>query len=219
MPSRYPGVIVASYGRSGSTLLYRAVIEAMCAARFGKYRNFVAEESWTLGDKPLRSGLVYKTHDYPTVLAGRNDLRTLFVFGSARDAVLSVIEQEEKEGHAWIDEHLEHLKAQGPMADILERDILGIGSQLSAWAGFAESPVLCLRYEALWDAEERIREFTGLPVVLPPRRARSEKSVPEEVRASVERVYGPLDERIDQLPDVFQAAPSILAAIDPTCAG
>ena len=177
----------------------------MSQVRYGKFRNFVADTSWTLGEKPLRNGIVYKTHDYPDALKGRDDLRSLFVFGPASDAVLSVLEQEVTEGRDWIDLHLDHLKAPGRFEDLLAFDALGIGAQLDAWTTFSGSPVLCIRYEALWDAETQIREFTGLPVCLPERRPRSAKSVPEDVASKVARIYGPIDARLQALPDVFEA--------------
>lgn len=211
MPSQYPGVIVASYGRSGSTLLYRAAVDAMCEARFGKYRSFVAEHCWTLADNPLRTGIVYKTHDYPGALEGRDDLRTLFVFGSAIDSVLSVLEQDVARGREWIEEHLEHLKSKDPFEALLQRDILGIGAQLDAWTTFEGSPVLCVRYDALWEAEAAIQDFAQIPLTLPERRPRTEKDVAPDVRAAVESLYGPIDDRINALPDVFVAGAQVSA--------
>lgn len=215
MPTRHPGIVVASYGRSGSTLLHRALFEAMCAARFGARRNFVADERWTLAGRPLRRGVVYKTHDYPDALRGQAGIRSLFVFGPASEAVLSVLGQEAARGRGWVDQHLDHLKAPGAYADILEADVLGIGAQLAAWATFDGSPVLCIRYEALWDAAGRIRGFTGLPLRLPERQPRAEKAVPAEVAEAVARTYGPLDARLAALPDVFEAGPEMRALASP----
>lgn len=209
IPSDRPAIIQASYGRSGSTLVYNALAEAMSVARFGRKRSFVWDESWTLGEKALRRGMVYKTHDYPGALAGRDDLRTVFVFGTATDAALSVVMQEKERGRAWIDEHLDHLKAPGTFDDLLTYDSLGIGAQLEAWATFDQSPVLCLRYEALWDSVDTLRAFTGLPVELPERRERSQKTVPAETVSAVEAVYGPIDDRLARLPDVFRSGPEI----------
>lgn len=182
----------------------------MCHARFGKHRNFVAEHCWTLAGSQLQSGIVYKTHDYPDALEGRDDLRTLFVFGSARESVLSVMEQDVVRGRDWIHEHLDHLKrSDEPFEALLERDILGIEAQLEAWTRFEGSPVLCVRYDALWDAEDEIQAFTGIPLSLPERKPRTPKAVSADVREAVDRVYGPIDLRIDALPDVFRAGAQI----------
>lgn len=214
IPSKRPGIIQASYGRSGSTMLYHALGEAMSQVRFGRNCHFVLDESWTLGEKPLRGGIVYKTHDYPDALSGRDDLRTVFVFGAATEAALSVIAQEEKRGRAWIEEHLDHLKAPGSYDDILSSDSLGIASQLAAWTTFDKSPVLCLRYEGLWDNIDALQDFTGLPVVLPKRRDRSEKVVPKDDALAISRVYGPIDEMLNRLPDMFHAGPEIARILD-----
>ncbi len=207
VPSKRPGIIQASYGRSGSTMVYEALASAMSQARFRMHFHDVRDESWTLGEKPLRCGIVYKTHDYPDALAGRDDLRTVFVFGAATETALSVIDQEEKRGRDWIDRHLSNLKAPGRYEDILNADILGIGAQLDAWTTFDQSPVLCLRYDGLWDNLDRLRDFTDLPVELPERRARAEKSAPTEIASAIARVYGPIDARLARLPDAFVAGP------------
>jgi hypothetical protein len=222
LPSKHPALVVSSFGRSGSTLIYRALVAAMGQARFGKTRGFLADTSWTLGEKKLRRGMVYKTHDYPDALADQTDARAVFVFGSASDAALSVVEQHDREGRAWIDAHFENLKAEGTYEDLLTRDVLGFGAQLRRWSTFAGAPVLCLRYEALWDHQDRLAEFTGLPVELPPRRARSEKSVSADVGQAVARVYGPIDAAIAKLPDAFEAGPDMerhLAPLDKLWAG
>lgn len=215
MPTPHPAVLVASYGRSGSTLLFDALFGAMCEARFGRRENFAADERWTLAGKPLRRGVVYKTHDYPNALRGQENVRALFVFGRASEAVLSVLHRETLGGRGWIAEHLDHLKAPGPYESILEKDILGIAAQLEAWTTFDDAPVLCVRYEALWDAVPRIRAFTGLPVTLPARRARTEKAVSEDVARRVAETYGAIDARLSRLPDVFEAGPRMRSLLDP----
>ncbi len=216
IPCNRPGIIQASYGRSGSTMVYEALAAAMAEVRFGRFWRHVRDESWTLGEKPLRPGTVYKTHDYPAALAGRDDLRTVFVFGAATEAALSVIAQEKQEGRDWVDLHLRNLKAPGSYDEILNWDSLGIAAQLEAWTTFDQSPVLCLRYEGLWDNIEILRDFTGLPVVLPERRPRTEKSIPPDIAAAVERVYGSIDARLAKLPDAFEAGPAFasVSAVD-----
>ena len=209
IPSDRPGIIQASYGRSGSTMMYNALAEAMSQARFGRTRPFVWDESWTLGEKTLRKGIVYKTHDYPQAIAGRDDLRCVFVFGAATDAALSVIAQEDTRGRDWIDDHLDHLKAPGSYDDILTEDSLGIARQLEAWSTFDGAPVLCLRYEGLWDNLEAIRDFAEVPVTLPPRRPRAEKPASADVTDAIRAVYGPIDRMLDRLPDVFRAGPEM----------
>ncbi|MBT8474502.1 MAG: hypothetical protein HKO95_06020 [Rhodobacteraceae bacterium] len=203
-PSKRPGIIVASIGRSGSTLLYRSVAEAMSMARFSRIRGRVFDEAWDLADSTLLRGTVYKTHDHPAALAGRQDLRSLFVFGQPSDIARSVVNQRATHGDAWVAEHLAHMHADGPYEALFERDVLRLESQLDAWSTFTASPVLCVRYEALWDALDEIRAFTGLPVELPERRERESKLLGDEEEAALRSVYGALDARVAAMPDVFQ---------------
>lgn len=203
-PARRPGVVVASYGRSGSTLLHRAIGSAMCRRAPLRRREEVFDLSWTLADRPPRRGTVCKTHDFPGALAGRSDLRSIFVFGSPIDAVRSVVTQMDREGPEWIEEHLDHLKAKGGFAELLEKDVLGLEDQLDAWSNFTASPVLCVRYEALWRELPRMQEFVALRFTLPERRERQTSRLSDTQERALEVVYGALEARIAALPDVFR---------------
>lgn len=201
---RPPAVVVASYGRSGSTLVFESATSAMRKKRLKRRRAFVRRTAWTLADSDLQPGFVYKTHDYPKALAGRDDVRALFVFGKPTDAVVSVIECMDRFGPDWIEEHLDHLKAPGRFEDLLEQDALGLERQLDAWTQFSGSPVLCVRYEALWENIEKIQNFTQLPMTLPEQRPRSQKNTSSEVSTKLAALLGRLDDRVDALPDCFE---------------
>lgn len=211
LPTSKDGLVVASFGRAGSTLVYDALAEGMARHRFGRESDtalrIVKDGAFDLGAQTLRPGVVYKTHDYPEILAGRSNLRAVFLFGSAVDAALSVHAQKEARSEAWVREHFEHLRRPYRYDELLKEDVLGFRDQCVAWMGFEEIPVLCLRYEGLWDNAETISEFCGLDVRLPERRARAPKQVDPELLATVQEVYGPIDEDLAKLPDCFTAAP------------
>lgn len=205
-PTSIPGVVLASYGRSGSTMLYRAIGDGMSLRRFGRARQMVFDVSWTLAEKPPKRGTVCKTHDYPQALQGRKDLKSVFVFGSPTEAVRSVILQRQTQGIEWVQQHLEHLKSTGRFEDIKTSDVLGIGPQLDAWTQFTDSPVLCIRYEALWREIDRLQEFTGLHIELPKQRARESKILAEDNEVYIKATYANLERRVASLPDVFEPA-------------
>ena len=213
-----PALVVASTGRSGSTLVYDALVEAVQRERFGTTAGhrarLVPDVAWSLGEKVFRGGAVYKTHDYPRALAGQNNVKVVFVFDLASEIALSVLKCRETEGDDWISEHLDHLKAPGRFDDILETDILGILPQMRAWTKFTGVPVLCVRYEGIWENLSAIREFTGLSVGLPERRDRTPKRFSDDVLKRVSETYGPIDQRVARLPDVFEAGPEMAARLD-----
>ena len=202
-------VIVASIGRSGSTLVYDAIARALAAAQPvqipGVTVRAVRDVAWDLSAARFRRGICYKTHDLPSALQPRPHLRAVFLFGSAYDAALSVHRAETTRGPAWVAAHLRHLNAPGPAQDLLHADVLGIAAQVNAWARCTQIPTLCLRYETLWQHANTLSTFCGLPVHLPPQRARALKAVPADLQAQAHRTYDPIDHDLAGLPDGFVA--------------
>ena len=214
VPTRHPALIVASFGRSGSTVLASAVTQAMARARFGPAarpaRWFVRD--WVL-DTPgmtLRRGVVYHTHHQPhDVLSPACPTRVLFAFGTASDSILSVYGQRPE----WIRQHFIHLGQPSAPERLLEADVLGYTGQCVAWMGCQSAPVLCVRYETMWDNVDRIAEFCGLPVVLPARRARAPKPADPRIVEKARAVHADLDAALASLPDIFVAAPEFAARV------
>jgi hypothetical protein len=203
---RNPAVIVASMGRSGSTLCYAALREAAMGGR-GRDPAYFAP---SLARTRLRRGQIVKTHDYPDALpARRAPAKALFIFGSTYAAALSVQGCRARDGEAWVAQHFAHCKSAASPDALFERDALGMAQQVKAWAVTEALPVLCLRYGALWDSLPRIARFTGYPLNLPMRTPRAAPDLPESLRQRAEAVYRPLDAIIDRLPDSFLAGPQM----------
>ncbi len=217
IPSQKDAILVASFGRAGSTLIYDAVNEAMARSRFGisasAFQKITRDVAMDLPNCELRSGVVYKTHDYPDSLAGRQKVRGIFLFGSAEEAALSVHAQKAARSEDWVKLHFEHLRRPYRYDDLLQEDVLGFRDQCVAWMSFEGVPVLCLRYEGLWDNLDKISEFCGLDVRLPERRERAPKKVEPEVLERARAVYGPLDDELAKLPDCFVASPEFGARL------
>lgn len=209
LPSSAPPLLVASMGRSGSTLVYDALVEGMVRARFGAFpyrlNGLVKEEAWNLAGQTFYKGRVYKTHDLPSQFSSSDFPRVVFLFGLASDAARSVLHCEKTYGRAWIEEHFKHLSAIGELEDVPNRDVLRFADQLNAWLTFEGVPVLALRYEDLWNPETEniLSRFAGFPVSFPERKNR--KSISVELGAVGQRLnntYADLDRRIAALPSV-----------------
>lgn len=204
-------IVVASFGRAGSTLIYTAVTEAMASAQYGRCtrltRRLSQDDDFDLPPTKFRSGVVYKTHDYPTFLDSPGGIRGIFLFGSALDAALSVHAQKDLRGEDWVQRHFDHLRRPYRYDDIFKEDVLGFREQCISWMGCDKVPILCLRYEDLWDNVDQISKFCGVEVTLPERRARKSKDVPSENMLATQQVYGPIDAALARLPGAFIAAP------------
>lgn len=209
LPSMLQPVVVASMGRSGSTLVYNALVEGVARARFGLFASRLAgvvrDVAWDFSSQPFANGRIYKTHGFPDGLTAGDRPRVVFLFGSASDAARSVLHCDITYGRAWIEEHFVHLTATGTIKELPKRDVLRFGEQLDAWLGCEAVPVLALRYEDLWvsGADALLSRFAGYPVSLPARRARASAASDRGVLdAQIAETYAPLDQRIAALPAV-----------------
>jgi hypothetical protein len=210
MAGRRPPYLVASMGRSGSTIVFEALVNGLALQRFGFLKDHLrltrVVQSWAfdLPKAKLIGGVVYKTHDFPTQDLCIARPKIVYVFGTASVAAVSVYSCLERYGRAWIDRHFDHLRADGPFEEMWSRDVLRFGDQLEAWINVQGLDVLSVRYESLWDHEMAISDFVGFPVKLPPRRQRFTTAKETDVMVRATDLYSSLDARIEALPDVFR---------------
>lgn len=187
--SDLPSVVVASPGRSGSTVIFEALVAGMAKKRFGlshRYlKGLVRCDAWKLSSCILRPGYVHKTHDLPSKNLWVSNTKIIFVFGDVVDTVTSVISCQERFGRDWVEEHLKHLNAIGEMTDILDKDILQIGEQLSSWFEADDLDLMLVHYEAIWEPgfKEMLSKFVGFEAELPEFRGRSEKTKLSDLEA------------------------------------
>ncbi|MBO9445521.1 hypothetical protein [Ruegeria sp. R14_0] len=177
----------------------------------GKRSAFVAR----LKDATFQSPCVFKTHDFPDALSSwPENTRVVFCFGSTKESAFSVYSAKEKYGDAWVEQHFYNLNATGTYDELFERDVLQQARQVKEWATFESVPVLCVHYDALWEHKETISQFAGWKFDPPERRDRAPKNIPAELRAAADRVYGPIDAVIDQLPKCFVASSIYRRTVD-----
>ncbi len=204
----WPAYLVASPGRSGSTVVYDALAAGMARQRLGRsgptLDRFYSSRAWDLGAANLIGGIVYKTHDFPHRFRPRRPVKTVFVFGSAAESAVSVHLCLGRYGRPWVDQHLLHLGASGPFEELLDRDILRLEEQMAAWSAVEGLDVLAIRYEALWDHQNTLSDYVGFPVALPPQRKRGAVNADPEVIDRARALYHRLDDQIASLPDVFR---------------
>ncbi|WP_170762417.1 hypothetical protein [Ruegeria lacuscaerulensis] len=206
-------IIVASNGRSGSTLTFNTLQESFRrrSVRRAEQAAFVAR----LKDADLSPPSLYKTHDFPDVLASKPEgVRVIFCFGPTKDSAFSVYSARERYGQDWLDTHFSNLNATGEFDDLFNRDVLQQARQIKEWATFVEVPVLCVRYDAIWDHQHEIAEFTGFAFVPPERIERAPKSIPAELLKAANTVYDPIDKVIAELPKCFVASKEFAPIVD-----
>lgn len=199
-------VLLASMGRSGSTVLFESAVSTMHEGRdrfFSTRRSLSQDFVWTLKNARFETGKVYKTHDFPDHLEAPDHLKVIYVFGDPLDIVRSVLSCEEKRGIAWIEEHFLHLKAAfEDYAHIFDKDVLRMGDQIDAWLRPQKFRLLTVKYDAIWEHEQGIADFLELPIKLPVRQPResSDVTISAEQMRKFEATYSEQIERIAKAP-------------------
>lgn len=162
----------------------------------------MSENAWDLNSKQFRRGVIYKTHALPNKLKEDIDVRVIFIYSSAIDCVMSVLNCQKKYGNDWINLHLEHLDANGNLNDILSKDTLRIEDHIRGWNLKKSTPRLMIKYDALWKYKKEISEFVGFKLNLPPKKERADyQKLMPLMYEKVRQKYANLDEYIDSLPD------------------
>lgn len=197
-------ILVASMGRSGSTLVYDSIVEGYANARHARLGQIgvrvVKSQAWDLRSDQLLPGVVYKTHDFPSYLQQASGIKAVFCFGSAIDAAVSVLSCLDRYGADWVERHLLHLRASGGLEDLFHRDALRFGEQLDEWFSETRFPVLRLKYDEIWQHEAEISDFLGFRIQLPERKERSSALSDIEKLGRLKSVFCDLDSKIHQLP-------------------
>jgi hypothetical protein len=169
-----PSFLIASTGRSGSTMLSHYIMHISFKSKFRlkKVPRFVFFPAF-YGDKPkYLPGAVYKTHSLSDQVP--NDVLSIFIYDDPVTTYESFYNCVKKYGESWGRQHLKNLGSQwqGSLFD-KEHDILNYEKQLESWKG--KNNCLIIRFTNLWDYEASINAFIGVSGSLPPKKKRSSK--------------------------------------------
>jgi hypothetical protein len=205
-------VVVVSYGGSGTTVL---------ADVLGRSLRVNAPNS-------ERDGILHAISPTHPVFSNLKVHRAIYVFADPPRAVLSLFNRDYQSRmlvkigsmHHNRAEYLRNIKAYTKpftFTDLLQcgRDPFQIGRHLKNWTSPESSrfPILCLKYDALFESKSIIAEFVGSPKIaeaIPdrrPRRARLDDLKPTE-REALLRLYEKESEMYSAMPDVFQPSAS-----------
>jgi hypothetical protein len=184
-----PKLIITSSGRSGSTMVFNAVIEGIIINKFGSTymklfgsftRDFISIYLKNLSEINSFHYIVYKNHE-PYFLKYNNltNHLYLFVYGDPLESALSVEAIVQKKGLNWFLEHQANLSGEGSYEDLYNKDILNYENIINSWLNSSESNILCIDYDDLWRNENNISNFLGFKVKLPHKKKRINKNVRE----------------------------------------
>jgi len=185
-------IIVASTGRSGSTMLVKAVSHSLVVHRFywappsirRILENLAVQYVDRLGDlKGLCLSPVVKTHSL-FASNSKKAKKYIFVFGDPLESAISAEEQGKKHGRVWLEEHIYHLQGSGSPEDLYTSDVLNYEHQILSWRN---SPALKVHYSEIWSRQSDLSRFLGFSLLLPVWRKREadKKNLPADYSFSL----------------------------------
>ena len=184
-------IIIASSGRSGSTLLTTVVAEGLVRSTYpslftsnigrhlakrvqGRVQGFLVSPF----ESPSSLPLIVKTHFVRNSerLSALNNAKYIFIFSDPVESIRSVQGKTKKWGKAWLERHLFHLESPSPddsVADLWKNDSLNYVKQINSWIDEPQDNILVIQYEYLWESTELIESFLNFPITLPEKRSRT----------------------------------------------
>ena len=205
-------IIIASSGRSGSTMLYYSLADSLILKKLHlNSNNIVAhyikrlctgfvKRIKTLPNEPY---LVCKTHDiYDN--PPKSNYKYIFIYGDPLDSAMSVEKEVNKKGLGWFLKHQKYLRAFGNYDDLYRKDIHNYKGQIENWLNQRKKNIFCVDYDDLWSEVDLLSKFVGFEVRLPPRRPRQDK-IPIDIDEINENLFDQLKSIKDNLKDSYKS--------------
>jgi len=187
-------VVVAGWGRCGTTLLFNALSTSGHLLHDIFFINRFDER------RPYYKGICSKTHDLPPPILPPH-VKVIFLFGNPMNAALSAFNAFPKHP----DVHFKHIDS--PYTDERHlfycRDVFQLTKQFDAWYKPQGVGLLTLRYETLYaeQTQETLQSFLGFELKMPPYRARKTDWQTHPLRAALQETYGALQKRVEAADD------------------
>lgn len=193
-------------------LINRSSVRCAMASMGGVGSTALARHIGSIADKTPRE------HAYsPALFAGERNLHLGYIYGNPYNAVLSVFRRGYQEMHA----RAMNAGSDTPATDLagvdleayLERgvDEFRIARQFDNWVSGhgAEQPIILIKYETLGRNIDEVLRFFDVkaPFVVKERKS-SWKDQPAHIRAGLEKIHGPLMERIEAMPEIQIVRPA-----------
>jgi hypothetical protein len=194
-----PCVVVGSTGRCGSSMVVDVIADEIIQKN--KMTNLTIEiqilkkilttfEPRFCKDTFDLRGVV-KTHDFPlsdenNFLKGKN-VKFIFLWGDSYLAALSVQGQIQKRGIEWFNAHQFNLRGSGSVEKLLTSDVLGFAEKVERWKEFSLiRDCFVVNYDNLWREQNRISDYLGFELKLPPKVLRKTKAVVKKPQVFVD---------------------------------
>lgn len=166
-------IVITSSGRSGSTMLCRAVMNScFCIKHKTSFSpKMVFYPAFQVGcDRIYRNGGVYKSHLLPGNIPSQ--VKTIFIYDDPVMTYKSFHRCVSIYGLEWGAKHLHNLESKHTINDIYEDvDYLNYEQQVTEWS--SRNNGVFVRFSLLWSSTNVISEYLGVELKLPLKRQRA----------------------------------------------
>ena len=115
--------------------------------------------------------------------------------------MLSLLRLYDERGEEWMKQHYDHLKVPYiNFENIIEEDQLELENHLNTWLDEDRIPIAFIKYEAMWEYQDKISEFLGFNITLPPfRKRKAKRKNNKSLLSRLEKTYTPLRKKLANL--------------------
>lgn len=177
-------IVIASTGRSGSTMLYESVVNSYIKSRYGKLcankvlYKYLKKAAGGYADR-VKDLIKIKQPIIKTHSLFREEYidsaKYIFVFGDPFESAKSVENIVTNKDKVWFEEHVYHLESSGYIEDIYKSDVLNYNEQIESWASKKRSSILVLSYDDIWKNMDDVSKHIGFSVEIPKKKTRKKK--------------------------------------------
>ena len=190
-------LVVASCGRSGSTMLTNAIARSSVRCNLGFVEKGVAQSLERpafvdLNGVTFKRGYVYKTHSYPPTKKVSNYVKFIYIYSDPYKIVASLYRKNRLTGGDWIKKHSSNFgESIDSVEEAIKKDSLGIRKNYIKWSGSKNIKLAMVKMNKLWESIEKISRFVGFSIKLPPKKERrsSIKKLPQKIKNIMSREY------------------------------
>ena len=201
-------IIIASPGRSGSTMLYSDTIKSfylyvslftfvrptnkLIWILYLRFIDFFLKHLAGFIRDPTHLSIaefkrvIFKSHCLPSQKLVDN-YKIVYVVGDPLEYLLScyykTLDNDIESGMPWFELHKRNVHSTGSLQNIFTEDVLKYKEQLTAWIRYKTHPnVFVINYPELWDKVDELSRFLGFPIYLAERKPRRKKEIPADFK-------------------------------------
>jgi hypothetical protein len=159
-----------------------------------------------LDDIIFKRGFVYKTHSSPPTKIKNRYVKFIYIYSDPYDVVASLYRKNEMTDGEWIRKHSSNFgKKVNSVEEAIRGDKIGIKKNYLKWSRLSENKLAMVKMDYLWEKIDKLSDFVGFDVSLPPKRERNsnKKSLPKKLEKIMLEEYKNVREEMKKMDPIM----------------